>query len=161
MARGEGATDLPAGQATQLALFRGGIYNKDIRLQEITMSSKTSASSAGAQFAMTTVFTSGNSQAVRLPKEFRFSSKQVSIEKRGDEIVLRERKLTLGELLKSLPVLAKEDADEWDRVMAGVGDQPAQERNWDDLFALNNKKINKKSAARPTQTAQKRKAARK
>jgi hypothetical protein len=84
----------------------------------------------------------------------------VSIEKRGDEIVLRERKLTLGELLKSLPVLAKEDAAEWDRVMAGVRDQPAQERNWDDLFALN-KKINKKSAARPTQTAQKRKAARK
>ena len=53
------------------------------------MTTKASASSARTQLAMTTVFTSGNSQAVRLPKEFRFSSKQVSIEKRGDEIVLR------------------------------------------------------------------------
>ena len=32
----------------------------------------------------TTVFQSGNSQAVRLPKEFRFSTKQVTIERRGD-----------------------------------------------------------------------------
>ena len=54
------------------------------------MTTKTPASSARPQVAMTTVFTSGNSQAVRLPKEFRFSSKQVTIEKRGDEIVLRE-----------------------------------------------------------------------
>jgi antitoxin VapB len=39
----------------------------------------------------TTVFTSGNSQAVRLPKEFRFNSKQVFIERRGEEIVLRAK----------------------------------------------------------------------
>ena len=36
------------------------------------------------------VFQSGNSQAVRLPKEFRFSVGQVEIFRRGDEIVLRE-----------------------------------------------------------------------
>ena len=36
------------------------------------------------------VFQSGNSQAVRLPKEFRFSVNQVEIFRRGDEIVLRE-----------------------------------------------------------------------
>jgi antitoxin VapB len=36
------------------------------------------------------VFKSGNSQAVRLPKEFRFSSKEVQIERRGREIVLTE-----------------------------------------------------------------------
>lgn len=100
------------------------------------------------QATTTTVFTSGNSQAVRLPKEFRFSTKQVIIEKRGDEIVLRERKLTLGELLKSLPELTKEEAGEWDRVMAGVRDQPAQERNWDDLFGVKPKAAKKAAAAR-------------
>ena len=38
------------------------------------------------------VFKSGNSQAVRLPKAFRVQSKEVEISRRGDEIVLRERK---------------------------------------------------------------------
>jgi antitoxin VapB len=37
------------------------------------------------------VFKSGNSQAVRLPKEFRLSSKEVEIFRRGDELVLREK----------------------------------------------------------------------
>ena len=37
------------------------------------------------------VFRSGNSQAVRLPKEFRFKGKEVEIFRRGDEIVLREK----------------------------------------------------------------------
>ncbi|MBL8419423.1 MAG: AbrB/MazE/SpoVT family DNA-binding domain-containing protein [Dechloromonas sp.] len=36
------------------------------------------------------VFQSGNSQAVRLPKEFRLTVEQVEIFRRGDEIVLRE-----------------------------------------------------------------------
>ena len=36
------------------------------------------------------VFQSGNSQAVRLPKEFRLNVEQVEIFRRGDEIVLRE-----------------------------------------------------------------------
>lgn len=112
------------------------------------------------QVTTTTVFTSGNSQAVRLPKEFRFSAKQVIIEKRGDEIVLRERKLTLGELLKSLPDLTKEEAGEWDRVMAGVRDQPAQERNWDDLFGVK-KKTAKKVAVARKQAVPKRTASRK
>lgn len=39
---------------------------------------------------VTTVFTSGNSQAVRLPKKFRFKSKKVEILKRDNEIILRE-----------------------------------------------------------------------
>ena len=52
------------------------------------------------------VFTSGNSQAVRLPKEFRFSSTEVEISRRGDEVILRERRLTPADgfrLLASLP----------------------------------------------------------
>jgi antitoxin VapB len=52
------------------------------------------------------VFRSGNSQAVRLPKEFRFKGKEVEIFRRGDEIVLRDKDRTLArafELLASLP----------------------------------------------------------
>ena len=41
------------------------------------------------------VFKSGNSQAVRLPKEFRFASDEVEIFRRGDEVVLREKPRTL------------------------------------------------------------------
>ncbi|OHC69580.1 MAG: virulence factor [Rhodocyclales bacterium RIFCSPLOWO2_02_FULL_63_24] len=36
------------------------------------------------------VFKTGNSQAVRLPKEFRLNVKQVEIFRRGKELVLRE-----------------------------------------------------------------------
>lgn len=51
----------------------------------------------------TTVFTSGNSQAVRLPKEFRFNSKTVEISRRGNEIVLRERPLMVGDVIGKFP----------------------------------------------------------
>jgi antitoxin VapB len=36
------------------------------------------------------VFQSGNSQAIRLPKEFRLEVDRVEIFRRGEEIVLRE-----------------------------------------------------------------------
>ena len=52
------------------------------------------------------VFRSGNSQAVRLPKQFRFQSKEVEISRRGDEVILREKDGTLTrafELLAGLP----------------------------------------------------------
>jgi antitoxin VapB len=49
------------------------------------------------------VFMSGNSQAVRLPKAFQFKSKRVHIERRGDEIVLREAPLTMAAFLENLP----------------------------------------------------------
>lgn len=38
---------------------------------------------------VTKVFQSGNSQAVRLPKEFRFSDDEVEIDRVGDTIILR------------------------------------------------------------------------
>lgn len=53
------------------------------------------------------VFRLGNSQAVRLPKEFRFRSKEVEIFRRGDEIVLREKGKGLArafEILAKLPI---------------------------------------------------------
>ncbi len=52
------------------------------------------------------VFRSGNSQAVRLPKQFRLKSKEVEISRRGDEIVLREKAGGMErafELIASLP----------------------------------------------------------
>jgi antitoxin VapB len=52
------------------------------------------------------VFRSGNSQAVRLPKQFRLKSKEVEIFRRGEEIVLREKDGTMVrafELLAGLP----------------------------------------------------------
>ena len=52
------------------------------------------------------IFKSGNSQAVRLPKEFRFEVDQVEIFRRGDEIVLRERPASANDIfdvLASLP----------------------------------------------------------
>lgn len=39
--------------------------------------------------AIAKVFKSGNSQAVRIPREFQFNTDEVEIERRGDEIVLR------------------------------------------------------------------------
>jgi antitoxin VapB len=48
------------------------------------------------------VFKSGNSQAVRLPKQFRFRVKQVEIFRRGEEVVLRERRAKTGQRLSEL-----------------------------------------------------------
>jgi antitoxin VapB len=52
------------------------------------------------------VFRSGNSQAVRLPKQYRLKSKEVEIYRRGDEIVLRETPNTMSrafEIIANLP----------------------------------------------------------
>ena len=49
------------------------------------------------------VFRSGNSQAVRLPKQFRFKSAEVEIFRRGDELVLREN---TGNLVRAFELLA-------------------------------------------------------
>lgn len=68
------------------------------------------------------VFQSGNSQAVRLPKEFRFSADQVEIFRRGDEVILRERPssaLTIFNVLSQLPE---------DFMAQGRGDVQPQER---------------------------------
>jgi antitoxin VapB len=49
------------------------------------------------------VFKSGNSQAVRLPKQFRLKSGEVEIFRRGEEIVLREKE---GSLTRAFDLLA-------------------------------------------------------
>jgi antitoxin VapB len=57
--------------------------------------------------AIARVFKSGNSQAIRLPKEFRVESRELEIYRRDDEIVLRvpeEKNIArVFELLRSLP----------------------------------------------------------
>lgn len=83
----------------------------------------------------TTVFQSGNSQAVRLPKEFRFNTKTVEIFRRGDEVVLREKRRTMAEVIDEalghLPPMTDEDALALDEAVRAAKDlPPAEERNW-------------------------------
>lgn len=76
-----------------------------------------------AVLATTRVFKSGNSQAVRLPKEFTVKSKELEIFRRGDEIVLREPARGLSrafELLTRLPD---------DFLAEGRQDEPPQHRD--------------------------------
>ena len=68
------------------------------------------------------IFQSGNSQAVRLPKEFRLDVDQVEIFRQGSDIVLRQipaSAVAVFDLLASLPA---------DFMADGRNDTPAQER---------------------------------
>ncbi len=73
--------------------------------------------------AITKVFKSGNSQAVRLPREFRFDTDEVEIFRRGDEVILRERPRTAAEILAVFESFSEDFMTE-DR-----DDQPPQERD--------------------------------
>jgi antitoxin VapB len=71
------------------------------------------------------VFKSGNSQAVRLPKEFRLRGEEVEIFRRGDEIVLRESRDGMArafDLLAGLPddVLPEKRIDPQPQVRKGL-----------------------------------------
>ncbi len=68
------------------------------------------------------VFQSGNSQAVRLPKEFRVDTDELEIFRRGDEIVLREKRHNASELLKIVEGFSD------DFMADGRDDLPPQER---------------------------------
>ncbi|MDH2047686.1 antitoxin [Acinetobacter johnsonii] len=68
------------------------------------------------------VFMSGRSQAVRLPKEFRFEGTEVEIFRRGDEVILREKPVTVDRLFKVLAQMPNDFYAE-ERV-----DEPPQER---------------------------------
>ena len=73
--------------------------------------------------AITKVFKSGNSQAVRLPREFRFDTDEVEIFRRGDEVILRERPRTAAEILAVFESFSE------DFMTEGRDDQPPQERD--------------------------------
>jgi len=68
------------------------------------------------------IFQSGNSQAVRLPKEFRFDVDQVEIFRRGDEVVLRPVASNAAVIFDALAALPA------DFMAEGRDDTPPQER---------------------------------
>ncbi|MBB3659339.1 antitoxin VapB [Rhizobium sp. BK650] len=84
-----------------------------------------------AQFAK--VFQSGNSQAVRLPKEFRFDVDELEITREGDAVILRpiaSTKERWGFLRKALSRRFSEDFVQQER-----GQPDAEERpGLDELF---------------------------
>ncbi|HXA03837.1 MAG TPA: type II toxin-antitoxin system VapB family antitoxin [Bryobacteraceae bacterium] len=47
--------------------------------------------------AITKVFRSGNSQAVRIPRSFQLDVDEVEILRRGEDLLLRKRRKNLGE----------------------------------------------------------------
>lgn len=48
------------------------------------------------------IFRSGNSQAVRIPKEFQMESDEVEIQRRGEVLVLRPKRKSWKALVQSL-----------------------------------------------------------
>ncbi len=68
------------------------------------------------------IFRSRNSQAVQLPDEFRVSGKELEIFRRGDEIILREKK---GLMLRAFDLLAGLPND---LTLAGRENEAPQER---------------------------------
>lgn len=50
----------------------------------------------------TRLFMSGNSQAVRIPREFRLDGDEVEIQQRGNTLVIRPKKLSWAPLMDSL-----------------------------------------------------------
>jgi antitoxin VapB len=67
------------------------------------------------------VFKNNRSQAVRLPKEFQFSTSEVFIRKQGDDVILSPRPEDWTAYLQSGPVAS-------DEFMEGVEDLPVQDR---------------------------------
>lgn len=67
------------------------------------------------------VFRSGNSQAVRLPKEFRIGTDEVEIFRRGKEIVLLEKPRGMERAFELITELPEEILDARD-------DRPPQKR---------------------------------
>ncbi|MFZ1343451.1 MAG: type II toxin-antitoxin system VapB family antitoxin [Thiothrix eikelboomii] len=67
------------------------------------------------------VFQNGRSQAVRLPKEFRFNTSEVYIEKQGDRVILSPRPLSWDDFFES-PLRPSTD------FMQERVDLPSQER---------------------------------
>ena len=54
------------------------------------------------------IFKSGNSQAVRLPKELQFDVSEVEIFRRGDEIVLRKKLQNLTRVFELLSDMSED-----------------------------------------------------
>ena len=68
------------------------------------------------------IFKSGNSQAVRLPKEFQFDTPEVHIFRRGDEVVLKKTPRNLSRIFELLTELSEDFMED------GREQPPIQER---------------------------------
>lgn len=68
------------------------------------------------------VFLTNRSQAVRLPKEFQFSTSEVYIRRVGSDVILSPRPRDWRPYLEQAPVAS-------DTFMNGVEDLPVQERD--------------------------------
>ena len=68
------------------------------------------------------VFMTNRSQAVRLPKEYQFSTAEVFIRKEGDDVILSPRPHDWRAYVETAPVAS-------DAFMADVEDLPVQERD--------------------------------
>lgn len=73
----------------------------------------------------TRVFQNGNSQAVRIPREFQLNVSEVEIFRRGDELVLRPKHRNLAGVLDILASMPE------DFMADGRDDPPPQERDFD------------------------------
>lgn len=71
------------------------------------------------------VFMKNRSQAVRLPKEFRFSTPEVYIRKQGDEIILSPRPTDWSEYIAAGTITSGPDD-----FMELIDDLPVQEREF-------------------------------
>jgi antitoxin VapB len=71
------------------------------------------------------VFKSGNSQAIRLPKEFRLKVKEVELVRQGEDILIRQRAPRSFESALKVWATMPDDFFAEDR-----DDPPAQERDW-------------------------------
>jgi antitoxin VapB len=69
------------------------------------------------------VFQSGNSQAVRLPKDFRFEVDEVEILRQGDDVVLRVPRRSATVVFDALAAMPD------DFMAEGRDDAPPQERD--------------------------------
>lgn len=75
--------------------------------------------------ATTRVFQNGNSQAVRIPREFQLDVSEVEIFRRGDELVLRPKQRNLSAVLDIFANMPE------DFMADGREDPPPQERDFD------------------------------
>ncbi len=73
----------------------------------------------------TRVFKSGNSQAVRIPKEFQFDVTELEIFQRGEEVILRKKQDNLSDVMDIFATLPD------DFMQDGRIDTPPQERDFD------------------------------
>ena len=61
---------------------------------------------------MTTVFKNGSSQAVRLPKEFRFKKDKIYIYQEGDKVVLSDKPKSWRDFFENTPLISADFLNE-------------------------------------------------